>query len=114
MTPRCLSIALIIAGLAACVSYDPAGPPVPRIDGTYAARIVLRLENTIEIRSDTFTAAITIHGTGYRGHFTGNYAVARSDSGPFGGVISPDGSLVVTEFGTPPKPIAGVAFIRNL
>jgi len=114
MTPRCPSIAVILVGLAACVSYDPAGPPVPRIDGTYAAMIVLGLENTIEIRSDTFTAAITIHGTGYRGHFAGTYTIVRSDSGPFGGVISPDGSVVVTEFGTPPKPIAGVAFIRNL
>ena len=71
MTPRFPSIVVITAGLAACVSYDPAGPPVPRIDGTYAAMIVLKLENTMEIRTDTFTAAITIRGTGYRGHFGG-------------------------------------------
>jgi len=114
MTPRCPSIALITAGLAACVSYDPAGPPVPNIDGQYAAMIVIRFENTIEIRSDTFTAALGIHGTGYRGHFGGAYDIARSDSGPFAGALATDGSLMVTEFGTPPKPIAGVAFIRNL
>ena len=114
MTPRCPSIAVIFAGLAACVSYDPAGPPVPRIDGTYAAMIVLKLENTMEIRTDTFTAAITIRGTGYRGHFGGTYAIAGSDSGPFAGVVATNSSVMVTEFGTPPKPIAGVAFIRNL
>lgn len=113
MTTRCPSVVLA-ASLAACVSYDPAGPPVPRIDGTYHATIVIGLENPIEIRSDTFTAAIAIRGTGYRGHFGGSYDIARSDSGPFAGVLATDSSLMVTEFGTPPKPIAGVAFIRNL
>jgi len=105
---------LVAAAVAACVSYDPDGPPVPSIDGTYTATIVTTLENPIEIRSDTFTAAITIRGTGYRGHFVGTYHIARSDSGPFAGVLSTDGGLIVTDFGTPPKPIAGVAFIRNL
>lgn len=114
MRTRCPSITLVAATVAACVSYDPSGPPVPRIDGTYAALIVMTLDNVIETRSDTFTAAITLHGTGYRGHFVGTYDIAQSDSGPFAGMISPDGGLIVTEFGTPPKPIAGVAFIRNL
>src|SRR5438552_2840795 len=114
MTTRCRNVALVALGMAACVSYDPAGPPVPRIDGTYSATIVTTLANTIELRSDTFTAALTVRGTGYRGQFVGTYDIARSDSGPFAGVVSPDGSVVVTNFGTPPKPIAGVAFIRNL
>jgi hypothetical protein len=114
MTKRCPSVALVAAGVAACVSYDPAGPPVPRIDGTYTATIVTILQNDIELRSDTFTAAISVRGTRYRGHFVGTYDIAQTDSGPFAGVLSPDGSLSVTEFGTPPKPIAGVAFIRNL
>ena len=114
MTMRCPSVALVAAGVAACVSYDPAGPPVPRIDGTYSATIVIGLENPIEIRSDTFTATIVVRGTGYRGQFVGTYDIARSDSGPFAGSVSTDGGLMVTDFGTPPKPIAGVAFIRNL
>ncbi len=105
-----------LVGLAvlSCVVYDPAGPPVPRIDGTYATRIVVSLANEVEIRSDTFAAEITLRGTGYRGQFVGTYHIASDDSGPIGGAEILDGSLTVMEFGTPPKPIAGVASIVAL
>lgn len=105
---------LVALAALSCVAYDPAGPPVPRIDGTYASTIVVSLANEVESRGDTFAATIAMRGTGYRGQFVGTYHIAPSDSGPIAGAEILNGSLTVTEFGTPPKPIAGVASIRAL
>ena len=98
---------------AACVSFDPAGPPVPDIAGTYTGTAVIRLANTFESRTDTLTIELTLRNTGYRGGITGTYHVAMGDTGPFGGTMLTNGSLTVFVFGEPPKPIAGIAAVRN-
>ena len=111
MTRLWRSLAALAAG--ACVGLDPAGPPVRDISGTYTATVVTRIENQFETRSDTFAASLTVRNTGYRGHFTGTYRLVSGETGPFGGTLRTDDSLVVTDFGEPPKPIAGVTDIRN-
>jgi hypothetical protein len=103
--------ALLVAG---CVSFDAAGITVPDVTGTYAASIALTLSNEFETRTDTLRATLNLLNTGDRGRFTGTYAIAANDSGPFGGTMAPDGTLIVGAFGTPPKPIAGVAAVRRL
>jgi hypothetical protein len=105
--------AALLAALG-CVSFDPAGPAVPDITGTYAATIALTLSNEFEIRNDTVAASLALRNTGDRGRFTGTYAVAASDSGPFEGTMLADGTLMLTVFGPPPKPIADVPSIRQL
>jgi len=112
MTRRWASLAALVA--AGCVSFDPAGPPVRDISGTYTATIVTGIENEFEARSDTLAAALTLRNTGYRGQVTGIYRLASGEAGPFGVTLDPEDTLVVTDFGLPPKPIAGVTAIRNL
>jgi hypothetical protein len=95
------------------VSYDPAGPAVPSIDGTYATIIAIDYSNYLETRTDTLGASVRLRDTHYRGQFDGSYRIA-DDSGSFGGVLRPEGTLVVTDFGAPPKPIAYVGALRQL
>lgn len=104
-----------LAGAAAlsCVGYDSAGPPVPGIDGTYATTITVAYANYVETLSDTLAAMITVWNTHYRGRFDGYYRIA-ADSGSFGGALRPEGTLTVTDWGTPPKPIAYVGALRRL
>ena len=97
---------------AACVSFDPAGPPVRDIAGTYAGTAVIRLVNTFETRSDTFPITLSLRNTGYRGGITGSYRTAMGDTGPFSGTMRTNDSLNIYVFGDPPNPIAGVAAIR--
>jgi len=106
--------ALPLALLSACVAYDTAGPPVPSIDGTYAAVITVSYANLIELRSDTLLASITLRDTHYRGRFDGTYRTGFGDSGRFAGVERPESTLVVDVFGAPPKPIAYVTGLRQL
>lgn len=106
-----LSLAALAA--VACVSFDPAGPPVRDISGSYAATIVTRVVNTFETLSDTFSATLDIRNTGDRGKFAGDYRISSADAGPFGGTLRTSDSLTVFVFGGPPKPIAGVATIRD-
>ena len=101
-------------GVAACVAYEIAGPPVPSIDGTYASIISVRYTNSLERRSDTFSASIALHDTHFRGNFDGTYHTAFGDTGRFAGTERPEGTLVVTDFGAPPKPIAYVMGLRQL
>lgn len=98
----------------ACVSYDPAGPAVPPIDGTYATIIAITFVNELELRHDTLLTAITLRGTGYRGRFTGFYRFTNGDSGRVGGMLRPEGLLTVTDFGAPPTPIANVRSVQRL
>ena len=105
--------AALIAALG-CVSFDPAGPAVPDITGTYAATIALTLSNEFELRTDTVAASLTVQGTGDRGRFTGTYTIAATDSGPMEGTMLADGTLRLTVFGPPPKPIAYIRPIRQL
>lgn len=113
MTPRFPSLALVL-GAAGCVSFDPAGPPVRDISGTYVATVVTTIENQFEVRSDTFAATLTLQATGYRGRFTGAYSIGPTEAGPVAGTLRTDDTLILTDFGTPPKPIAGVTRIRTL
>jgi len=101
-------------GVAACVAYEIAGPPVPSVDGTYASVIAVSYANTLELRSDTLPASITLHDTHFRGNFVGTYRTAFGDTGRFAGTERPEGTLVVTDFGAPPKPIAYVLGLRHL
>ena len=112
MTRRWASLAALAA--AGCVSFDPAGPPVRDISGTYTATIVTGIENQFEARSDTLAAVLTLRNTGYRGQVTGTYRLASGEAGPFGVTLDTEDTLIVTDFGLPPKPIAGVTAIRNL
>lgn len=112
MTRRWASLAVLAA--AACVSFDPAGPPVRDISGTYTTTFVTRIENQFEVRSDTLAALLTLRNTGYRGQVTGTYHLVSGEEGPFAVSLDRDDNLVLTDFGLPPKPIAGVAAIRNL
>jgi hypothetical protein len=106
------AVALLAA--TACVSYDPAGPVVPDVTGAYSATIALSISNEFETRSDTLAAALALRNTGNRGIFVGTYAIAASDSGPVEGSMAADGSLIVSVFGPPPKPVAAVASIRRV
>jgi hypothetical protein len=103
---------LALAATVSCVAYDSAGPPVPSIDGTYAAAIVIDYSNYFEARTDTLVASIALRDTHYRGHFDGAYRIA-DDSGSVAGILRPEGTLVVTEFGAPPQPISHVAALRQ-
>jgi hypothetical protein len=105
-----------LAGLAvaACVSFDPAGPAVRDVSGTYRATIVTSIVNQFETRSDTFGAEISVRRPGARGHVTATYLIPPNESGPIEGTLYTDDSFVVTTFGEPPNPIAGVSFIRTL
>lgn len=104
-----------LAGLltaAGCVSFDPSGQPVPDITGTYTATIGLTLSNEFETRTDTLAATLTLRGLGFRGLFTGTYAIPPGDSGTIAGTESLDGTFIIATFGPPPKPIAAVQSIR--
>jgi hypothetical protein len=117
MTPQSTKLlgAAWAAALAACVSFDPSAPGGPEIAGTYDATVITRIENVLEVRTDTFAAALTLGRTGPHGRFAGTYRIAQADSGPVDGeFLSRDGRLLVTTLGDPPKPIAGVAYIRAL
>ncbi len=107
------ALVLTLVVTLSCVAYDSAGPPVPSIDGTYAAVIGIDYGNFFESRIDTLVASIVLRDTHYRGHFDGAYHIA-DDSGSFAGVLRPEGTLVVTVFGAPPKPIAYVGALRRL
>lgn len=107
------ALVLTLAAMLSCVAYDSAGPPVPNIDGTYATAIAIDYSNFFETRTDTLVASIILRDTHYRGHFDGAYHIA-DDSGSFAGVLRPEGTLVVTDFGAPPKPIAYVGALRRL
>ena len=105
---------LVLLTVAACVSFDPAGPPVRDISGNYTATVVTRIVNQFEVRSDTFGATLALRGTQNRGHFSGTYSLATDEAGPVAGVLRTDDTLLVSDFGAPPKPIAGVQYIRTL
>ncbi len=107
------AIALLLP-VAACVAYDIAGPPVPSVDGTYATIIAVSYANTLEVRSDTLLASITLRDTHFRGNFDGTYRTAFGDTGRFAGTERPESTLVVTDFGAPPKPIAYVMGLRRI
>ena len=104
---------VLIATLLSCVSYDAAGPPVPSIDGTYAAELEIDYINYLETQIDTVVASITVRDTRYRGQFAGAYRIA-DDSGSFNGAMRPESTLLVTEFGAPPTPLSNVATVRRL
>ncbi len=106
---------LPLLAAAACVSFDPAGPPARDISGTYGAVVVMQTTNEFEVRSDSFTATLELHGNLPDNHrlFTGTYRIAPSETGPFGGELRSDSTFLLTDFGTPPKPVAGVAAIRT-
>jgi hypothetical protein len=114
MKPRWADAAAATLLVAGCVSFDAAGITVPDVTGTYAATISLTVSNEFETRTDTLRANLSLLNTGDRGRFTGTYAIAANDSGPFEGTMAPDGTLIVGTFGTPPKPIAGVGTVRLL
>lgn len=106
-------VAFVVLAAAACVAYDPAGPAVPSLDGVWQAGITIAFENQLEVRADTLRGQLTLHDTHYRGRFTGTYRFG-ADTGAFGGVIRPESTLIVDEFGAPPKPIAAVDTLRLL
>lgn len=110
---RAFVVATMAALTATCVAYDPAGPPVPSVDGVWLASITIVFENQLELRTDTLSGELTLQDTHYRGRFSGNYRISV-ETGAFGGVIRPESTLVVDEFGPPPKPIAGVDTLRRL
>ena len=105
--------AFALLAIAGCVSYDPAGPAVPPVDGTWQARFVVFFDNQLEVRIDTLQGQLTLWDTHYRGRFTGNYRIGP-DSGAFGGVMRPESLLIVDEFGSPPIPVADVDTLRRL
>ena len=109
---RALPLALALAA-SACVAYDTAGPEVPALDGVWQARFAIAFENQIEVRADTLGGELTLRDTHYRGRFAGSYRIGV-DSGAFGGIIRPESTLVVDEFGAPPEPIAAVDTLRRL
>ena len=113
MTPRWPSLAPLLAA-AGCVSFDPAGPPARDISGTYRAVVVMQTTNEFEARIDSFTATLDLRGNLSDNHrlFTGTYRIAPSETGPFDGELRTDSTFLLTAFGTPPKPVAGVAAIR--
>ncbi|MGA2384163.1 MAG: hypothetical protein ABSG61_12095 [Gemmatimonadales bacterium] len=109
-----IATALVAVAAAGCVTFDPAGQAVPDITGTYPATITMTLTNEFETRTDTLTGTLALQYTGYRGLFTGTYAIPANDSGSVSGTESFDGTLIVSTFGPPPKPIAAVRSIREL
>jgi hypothetical protein len=114
MKPPWIEAAAALLLAAGCVSYDVAGPPVPNITGSFAASVTLSLSNQFEVRNDTLEAVLQLRDTGERGLFTGTYVFAPSDSGAVDGSVAADGTLILSAFGPPPKPIAGVAPFRRL
>jgi len=114
MKRRWRSAAVAALVTAGCVSFDPAGPPVPDITGLYTVTVALTLTNEFEIRNDTLMGTAKLRDTGYRGRFEGTFAIAPDDSGPFEGALQTEGEMLVTSLGPPPKPIAGVQHIEQL
>jgi hypothetical protein len=110
---RAVSFAAAVSLAAACVAYDPAGPSVPPLDGVWQATISIAFENQLDARADTLAAELTLRDTHYRGRFAGSYLIGL-ETGAFGGIIRPESTLVVDEFGAPPKPIAAVDTLRRL
>jgi len=104
---------LAVASLAstACVSVDASSVAVPDISGTFAAQITVMASNDFEVRRETVQATLHLRRAG-SGNFTGFYAIAPSDSGPFGGLTMADGTVWVTTFGSTPVPMAGVATFK--
>lgn len=109
---RALTLALALAA-GACVAYDTAGPQVPALDGIWQVRVAVAFDNQIEVRADTLRGELMLQDTHYRGRFTGSYHIGV-EVGAFGGVIRPESTLFVDEFGAPPKPIAAVDTLRRL
>ncbi len=104
---------LAVASLTstACVSVDASSVAVPDISGTFAAQITVTASNDFEVRRETVQATLHLRRAG-SGNFTGFYAIAPSDSGPFGGLTMADGTVWVTTFGSTPVPMAGVATFK--
>lgn len=93
--------------------YDPVGPSLPRIAGTYVTTIVLTYANTLDTRTDTLLGVITLPNTDRRGGFLGRYRIG-TELGLFGGVLFPSGNVQVGTFGPAPQPIARVATLRAM
>jgi hypothetical protein len=110
---RTFGLAALAALTATCVAYDPSGPAVPSVDGVWQASIAIVFENQLELLADTLHGELTLQDTHYRGRFSGNYRI-NVETGAFGGVIRPESTLIVNEFGPPPKPLAGVDTLRRL
>src|SRR5207249_6857120 len=106
MTPR-FPRPLVLLTVAACVSFDPAGPPVRDISGNYTGTVVTRIVNQFEVRSDTFGATLALRGTQNRGHFSGTYSLATDEAGPVAGVLRPGDTPPPLDLGAAPKPLPG-------
>jgi hypothetical protein len=83
------------------------------MDGIWQVRVAIAFDNQIEVRSDTLRGELTLRDTHYRGRFTGSYRFG-ADIGAFGGVIRPESTLIVNEFGGAPMPIAAVDTLLRL
>lgn len=104
------------AGVAwtACVSHDPSSPHAEAIAGTYAATVAIAITNVIETRYDTAAATLVLRDSMYRGRFHGFYRFADGDSGRVAGTLRPGDIVLLSDFGPPPKQIAGVAYLQQL
>jgi len=114
--PHLASLAALGAAVAACASLDPAGPLVTDVTGQYAGVMAIHIANEFETRDDTLRAVVSLQGNMLpdRRVFVGQYTIAPSDSGGFDGEFRTDSTFLLTEFGHPPKLIAGVPSIREL
>jgi hypothetical protein len=108
---NCIALAFLASG---CVSHDTSGIAVPDISGTYTATIDLTATDEFETRVDTLHAMLRLNRGATTGTFGGRYTIAPADSGPFGGLLMPDGTVWLTTFGATTRPIAGVFSIRAL
>ncbi|PYP20213.1 MAG: hypothetical protein DMD54_01100 [Gemmatimonadetes bacterium] len=108
---RLVAVVLAVAG---CGSLDAGDVVVPDISGTYVTTIALTLANEFETRSDTLPATLRLRRGAAPGEFVGSYAIAPTDSGPFGGLVMADSTLWLMTFGATYRPLGGVSRIRAL
>jgi len=101
----------------ACVAFDPNGPAVPHLAGSYSTIITVqyRSQHHLENLWDTLAATVTLPDAAERGFFVGWYVTAARDSGTIAGRLRPDGTMEVTEFAQPPiLTLQGATFLHRL
>ena len=113
---RHLALATLGVTVVACASLDPAGPIVTDVTGNYTVAMAIHIANEFETLDDTLHAVVSLQGNALpdRRVFAGQYTIASSDSGAFDGEFRTDSTFLLTEFGPPPKLVAGVPSIREL
>jgi len=110
-------VAGLAVGLAAC--SGPTAPKYPALAGTYNAFFTLTFnnaQNTGQNGSAGLLGSITLGAPDSKGAFTGSYVYTSGavSQGIIAGIISTDGTIMITQFGDSGQVLGNdAAFLEN-